>query len=146
MAFRFALASVLKYRESLEKQAYLALARVLKDLAEVEAQLSRMEQWCAESARRREAETARGIVSVHLQRAYERELELEKQRDDLRVQQQELKIKREQYLKAYDFARQKHEVLKELRSRQLDGYQTEEAKREQNRIDDLFLSRRKTGG
>jgi len=142
MAFRFSLAAVLKLRESIEHREYLALGRVHQEIAQAETQLRMAEQWCSTAALRRESDTARGVVSVHLQDAYEKELTLEKQRDLLRAKRQELKLKLQQCIKAYEIARQKREILESLRTRQFQAYRLEQARREQNRIDDLFLARR----
>lgn len=143
MAFRFTLDAVLKYRKNLEQREYLALGRVHQEIAQVELELEQSEAWRSDAARLRETEAARGIASIHLQDAYERERQLEKQRDELQVKQQELKLKRQQCLKAYELARQKREILEELRSRQLQAYVLDQSRREQRRVDDMFLSRLK---
>src|SRR5690348_9044373 len=109
MAFRFPLAAVLKLRESIERREYLALGRVHQEISQVDAQIRLVEQWCAAAAETREKETARGVASVHLQDAYDQELSLEKQRNALRATRQELKIKLQQCIKAYEIARQKRE-------------------------------------
>jgi flagellar FliJ protein len=143
MAFRFSLAAVLKYRENLEQREYLALGRVHQEIAQVEAQLRRCEEWLSEITNLRTTETARGIASVHLQDAYEREHGLEIQRDELQVKRQELNMKRLQCLKAYELARQKREILEELRNQQLNTYVLDQSRREQRKVDDMFLSRLK---
>ena len=141
MSFRFTLAAVLKYRKNLEQREYLALGRVQQEIAQVEDQLSRCEDWLAEITNLRTAETVRGIASVHLQDAYHRERGLEMQRDDLQVKRRELHVKRLQCLKAYESARQKREILEELRNQQLGDYLLDQSRREQRQVDDMFLSR-----
>lgn len=143
MAFRFTLAAVLKFRKNLEQREYLALGRVHQEIAQVELQLQQCEEWCSEATRRRETETAGGIVSVHLQEAYERERSLQSQRDELLANQQQLKLKRLQCLKAYELARQKREILEELRCQQLQAYVLDQSRHEQRQVDDMFLSRMK---
>ena len=141
MSFRFTLAAVLKYRKNLEQREYLALGRAQQEIAQVEDQLSRCEDWLAEITNLRTAETVRGIASVHLQDAYQRECGLEMQRDDLQVKRRELHVKRLQCLKAYELARQKREILEELRHQQLGDYLLDQSRREQRQVDDMFLSR-----
>jgi len=141
MSFRFTLAAVLKYRKNLEQREYLALGRVQQEIAQVEDQLSRCEDWLAEITNLRTAETVRGIASIHLQDAYQRERGLEMQRDDLQVKRRELHVKRLQCLKAYELARQKREILEELRNQQLGDYLLDQSRREQRQVDDMFLSR-----
>jgi flagellar export protein FliJ len=143
MAFRFTLAAVLKYRRNLEQREYLALGKVHQEIAQVEAQLSQCEEWLSETTNLRAAETTRGIASVHLQNAYERERGLEMQRDEVLVKRQDLRVKRVQCLKAYELARQKREILEDLRNQQLQAYVLDHARREQQQIDDIFLSRLK---
>lgn len=143
MPFRFPLEAVLKYRENLEKREYIALGRAQQQLIEADIQLQQVEDMCAAAIGKREAEVARGIASVHLQDAYQHEQALIVQRDDLRAKRVELQIKVEQCRKAYELARQKREVLGELRAQRLQAYMREQNKCEQRQIDDIFLSRRK---
>ena len=143
MAFRFALAAVLKYRESLEQREYLALERIQQEIAQMERRLRKCEERQSVAAKRRETELGRGIPSIHLQAAYDEELALQKQREALQGKLQELRLTHQQCLKAYELARQKREVLDDLRMRQLNVYRHEQATRQQKMLDDVFLSRRK---
>ena len=143
MAFRFALAAVLKYRESLEQREYLALERIQQEIAQMERRIRKCGERYSAAVKRREADLGRGIPSIHLQAAYDEELAIKKQQDDLQAKLQELQAKRQECMRAYEVARQKREVLHELRARQLYAYRREQAKREQNTLDDIFLSRRR---
>lgn len=143
MAFRFSLAAVLKYRESLEQQEYLALERIQQEIAQAERKLHKCEERQAVAAKRREGELGRGIPSVHLQAAYDEEQALQKQRESLQAKLQELDGKRRETLKAYEIARQNREMFSDLRARQLEAWRHQQAKRQQNLLDDIFLSRRK---
>ncbi|MFZ0287278.1 MAG: flagellar FliJ family protein [Terriglobales bacterium] len=145
MAFQFTLAAVLKYRRNLEHREYLALEKIHQEIVQVDLQIQQCEERRSEALRRREAETTRGIASIHLQDAYERERNLERQRDELQGKRHELKVKRQQCLKTYQLARQKREILEALRNRQLSAYVLEQSRHEQRQIDDLFLSRLKRG-
>ena len=145
MPFQFSLAGVLKFRESTEQREYLALERIHQEVVHMEARLRQIEEWRQAAAQRREADLAEGIPSIHLQGDFQQELSLEQQRDAFQGKLQELKAKRQIHLKAYQKARQKREVIAELRTRQENAYDREQAKRQQNLIDDLFLSRRKRG-
>ncbi len=143
MAFRFPFAAVLNYRESLEQREYLALEKVQLEIAQQERRIQKCEERRAVAAKRREAELGRGIPSIHLQAAYEEELSLWRQHEELLAGLKELQAKRQECMKAYELARQKREILSELRTRQWDTYRREQAKREQIMLDDIFLSRRK---
>ena len=132
---------MLRYRESLEQREYLALQRIQLEIAQMEAQIHQCQERYAAARMHREAELARGIASIHLQAVYEEEFALEKHLERLQAQRKELEAKRQQCLKTYRLARQKREVLDHLRARQLDAYRRAQAKRQQNTLDDIFLSR-----
>jgi len=143
MAFQFSLAGVLKLRESVERREYLALEKIHMEIAHTEAQLREVHELRSQLEERRQAELAEGVPSIQLQGAIEQELALEHRRDAIKAKLKELDAQRQQHVKAYDLARQKREMLDDLRTRQLDAYLRNRAKREQSAIDDLFLSRRK---
>jgi flagellar export protein FliJ len=145
MAFRFALAAVLKCRESLEQREYLALEKTQQEIVQTKVALEQCEERRSAATRRREADLRRGVTSVHLQAAYEEETAFEEQGKNLRARLQELRVRWQNCLKAYELARRNREVLDELRIRQLDAYRREQAKREQASLDDVFLSRRRRG-
>jgi flagellar export protein FliJ len=141
MAFRFTLAAVLKYRENIEQREYLALQRIQQEIAQTEAQIHQFQEQYSAARKYRDAELARGMASIHLQAVYDQELALEKQLVKLQAQLQELEGKRHECLKIYQLARQKRQVLDHLRVRQLETYRRAQAKRQQNTLDDIFLSR-----
>lgn len=143
MAFRFALAAVLKYRESLEQREYLALERIQQEIVQTETALQQCEERRSAATQRREDALRRCVTSVHLQAAYEEETALEEQGEKLRVQLRQLQVKRQNCLKAYELARRNRELLDELRMRQLDAYRRDQVKREQATLDDILLSRRR---
>jgi len=145
MAFRFALAAVLKYRENLEQREYLALEKTQQEIVQTRIALDQCEERRSAATRRREADLRRGVTSVHLQAAYEEETALEEQGEKLRAQLRQLQVQRENCLKAYELARRNRELLDKLRIRQLDAYRRAQAKREQATLDDVFLSRRRRG-
>jgi len=143
MAFRFALAAVLKHRESLEQREYLALEKTQQEILQTKAALHQCEERRSAATRRREADLRRGVTSVHLQAAYGEETALEGQGEKLRAQLRQLQAQWQNCLKAYELARRNRELLDELRLRQLGAYRREQAKREQASSDDVFLSRRR---
>ncbi len=145
MAFRFALAAVLKYRESLEQRAYLALEKAQQDIVQTEQRSLACEERYSAARMRRDSDLGRGITSVHLQAEYEEELALRQEIERLKVQLQQLHARRQECLKTYEAARRNREVLDELRVQQFEAYRRDQAKREQKTLDDVFLSRRRRG-
>ena len=122
MAFRFSLAAVLKYREALELREFVALEKVQQEIARLEAQIHEAEQDRCAKEQRRGQELTRGMRSRHLQEALDQELAIERYRDVLTKKQEELALKRQELLKAYEESRRKRELLEKLRDRKLGEY------------------------
>ena len=141
MAFHFTLAAVLKLRESIERQEYLALEKIHLEITRTQNELKQVEQQQTELQQSRDTQLAGSIPSIHLQNIFEQVAALEQRKDVLRAALAELDKKREQQLKIFKEARQKKEVLESLRERQHSIYVREETKRLQTLMDDLYLAR-----
>ncbi len=143
MSFQFPLAAVLRYRESIEQREYLALEKIQQDVVRVELRISQVDSDWLAAIRERTADLAHGTRAAVMQSGYEYERVLEQERERLRGQWQELKLKWRQQLASYELARRNRETLEKLRKKQLDAYNQERAKREQAVVEDLFLARRR---
>jgi len=144
MPFHFSLASALRYRASLERREYLALQQIQQLINVVDSQLSQLEESCAAASRKRVSDMMQRTYAVLIQADYEHQSALERQRDALRAKLGELKLQWQQQLQAYQLAQRNQETLEKLRSRELDAYKKEGAKREQNAVDEIFLLRRRS--
>jgi flagellar export protein FliJ len=142
MAFQFSLAPVLFFRRLVEERAYSQLEKIQQEILHVELQRGQTSDWLGLCVRNRETELAKGTSPFRLQSQYEEMLGLEQRMAMLELQLQQLRSKRTQCMKEYQEAKQRREVIEELRERQLHEYARREAKREQSALDDLFLSRR----
>jgi flagellar export protein FliJ len=142
MSFQFPLATVLRYRESIEQREYLALETIQQDIVRVEQRIAQVEHDSSVALQKRMADLARGTRAAVVQSEYECEGVLEREIERLRGLMQELKAKWRRQLAAYELARRNRETLEKLRQKQLDAYTQEQAKREQAVVDDLFLARR----
>ncbi|MGA9527439.1 MAG: hypothetical protein WBS24_04935 [Terriglobales bacterium] len=143
MPFRFSLSGVLKYREALEQRELTALEAVQQEIVLIEGQIEQATQALHAAGESRTEGLKRGMRSIQLQDAIERELGIERHRNDLIKKKQELAAKRQELFKIYEEARQKRELLEKLRDRKLGEYTREQSKAEQATIDGLFLARRK---
>jgi flagellar protein FliJ len=142
MSFQFPLATVLRYRESIEQREYFALEKTQQEIARGETRIRQVEEESSTAAQNRATTLAKGIRAADVQAAYEYEDALKQQHGALLALLQELKIKWRQQLASYEVARRNRETLEKLREKQRDAYLREQVKREQAVIDDLFLSRR----
>jgi len=145
MAFRFNLAALLKYRESLEQRDYLALEKVQQEIVQTENLIRECEQQLSAAQTRREGDLKSGIISVHLQAIYQEESALEDLERKLQAHWQQLQVKRQHCMRAYEVAHRNRQVLENLRVKEFDAHRKEQAKREQKTLDDLFLARRRRG-
>jgi flagellar export protein FliJ len=145
VSFQFPLAAVLRYRESIEQREYLALERIQQDIVRVELRTSQVESDFSAAVQSRIGDLAQGTRAAVMHSAYEYETTLERAIEQLRTLRQELKIKWQQQLAAYELARRNRETLEKLREKQLNAYNQERARREQAVMDDLFLARRARG-
>jgi len=144
MAFRFSLETVLRLRETLEHTESLILERRYSELARAQGMLWEAEQNIIYSRETKNEELARGMTAIQLQLAIEEESRLQQQRDTLLRKLQEAQNLLREQLAAYRKARQKRDVLEELRKRNFESYRREQEKREQRERDETFLLRRKS--
>src|SRR5689334_21405818 len=115
MAFHFTLAAVLKLRESIERQEYLALEKIHLEIVRTQNELKPVKFQQIELQQSRDTPLAGSIPSVHLQNIFEQTLALEQRKDMLRAALVAMDKKREQQVKVFKEARQEKEVLENLR-------------------------------
>jgi len=142
MAFAFSLAAVLALRQQREQQEERALTAVLHELAagrdtvgRIEGELSRVRAEIAQMA-------PQSLQAVSLHERYARVRVLEKGLLEMRARLAELEARRDAQQQIYLAARRDRDLLDELESRQRLSFTTEANRREQKRMDDLFLARR----
>ncbi len=142
MAFRFALASVLRVRESIERREERALQAIQLQVAQAKHHGEALRGAIA-SAREMRDETLRQSVSggqlqslLWEEQAAERELRLTL--EQLRVLEQQ----RDEQMMIYRAAHCDREMLSEMLQKQKNLYEQEQARDEQKKLDDIFIARR----
>jgi flagellar FliJ protein len=142
MAFRFTLEAVLKLRlsfERLERNRLLlisaALARVREALASLARDFDALETGTL-------AKLAAGITSAELEVDRRIQQSFRERRAALQKREAELAAKLALQQRAYQNAKNRREILEELRDRRLAQYRAEQLRREQQQLDELFLMRR----
>ena len=145
MAFRFPLATLLRFRESNETAEELALNRIVNEIASVQLELRALEEGKNRVREQRDRELSRPVPAVQLQEIVEQEQRLNEAWEALRNKLEELEGRREAQLESYGEARQKREILSEIFDRQREGYRRTEERKEQAAVDELFLWRREGG-
>jgi flagellar export protein FliJ len=142
MAFHFSLNGVLRLRESLEKAELQQLRAIAAAVASSRAELDSLDK-DIEAAQRwtLDAAATRGLTGAELHFEVLREGVLRAVRSSLAEKLVGLERKREEQQQRYLQARRQREILSNLYQRQLAAYRLQQSRREQQRIDELFLIR-----
>ena len=140
MAYRFPLATLLRFRENLEHRSWLELQAANQQVQRVEVSLSQLERERMEWRTGRSSALDRGVKAAELEIWGEPYY----QRKRLDFEQSLLAAKQQAAAKLAEFsrARQKRQVLENLYMQGKSIYDAERARREQALVDELFLLRR----
>ena len=141
MPFHFSLASVLRFRRTLEDRDKLALEQIQYQILQVTQTLEQIEIEKIKDAETRQQELTSGIPGAHVLAVAADQQRLEETRKLLQQQLVKLRAEREKRLLVFQESRRKREVMSELRQQQWEIYETEESRRQQKLLDDIFLSR-----
>jgi flagellar export protein FliJ len=142
MAFRFALAPLLRLRQSVERQrtlrlqeASLQVSRAQEMLAQIDGSISAGEQSAAR-------DLTGGQTGAELQFASVVRENLLQFREQLKVNIHKLELQREQAAAEYQQAYRDRELLENVRTRQHRLYQQEQLRRQQRELDATYLLQR----
>jgi flagellar FliJ protein len=141
MPFRFSLAAVLRLRQTVEERDKLALEQIQHEIVQLTQLLEQIDVEKNKDAQTRQQELTSGIPAAHVVAVEADRQRLEQTQKQLQQQLVELRAVREKRLLLYQDSRRKREVMSELRSQQWETYETEESRRQQKVLDDIFLSR-----
>ena len=142
MPFRFALQTLLRFRESLEHQHELRLQEANLQVSGVERQIEALDRSQDGLSAYETHELEGGISAAQLHFHTHLRYVLKLRRDALQlelVRRRELQKLRQNELQA---ARAQHQAVATLRENQLRSYRLEERGRQQRSLDELFLLRR----
>jgi len=144
MAFRFSLQPVLKLRQSFERLEQLRLLAITAMVVRVRGEIAALERESRIARQRLQERLAAGMAGaeVHYEAVCEK-LRSDHKRN-LETQLEGLERRQAKQRLAYQMARQKREILENLRQRRWEEYRHEQARREQQALDELFLLHRGT--
>jgi flagellar FliJ protein len=141
MAFRFPLATVLRFRQSIEKREELALQRVLVEIAQYIRKIEKLSARIAEAHQMRE-ETLRQPTSAFQLQSMLSEIQIAAERRRLLIDSlASLEQKRIKQMAAYQAALQDRRTLSELEGRRREDYKVERERAQQKQVDDIFAAR-----
>lgn len=141
MAFHFSLEPVLRLRRGQEKMERLKLEAIASEKAQVTRQLEFITEQSIESRRRFQRRMAEETFGSELQFEDALSDRVAAARRALQLRVSELEQQRLKQVEAYTKARQRREILEDLRDRKFQIYRQTLDRREQQELDDLFLMR-----
>jgi flagellar export protein FliJ len=139
MAFRYPLQSLLRLRQSIERQEEQRLFASAAVVARLRAQIQEFERARVEKRRAAVQEMMSGSSGAAMQFAALCDAAAERTYRKLRLELLEAERQRLEQLSVYQHARQKREIFEGLRERREIIYERELAHREQERADEAFL-------
>ena len=147
MSFHFTLNGVLRLRVSLERAELQRLQALAAAVARTREEIESLEQEMKADQRRLwEGAAATGVTGAELHFQMAREGILIALRSELWIRLSDLEQQRTAQQGRYLQARMQREILSNLRKRQLAEYELDQSRREQQRIDELFLIRNISSG
>jgi len=142
MPFHFPLRALLRLRESVEKAELQRLQMIAAQAVQLRAEIESLEGEIQAKRRELLEQEAAGISGAELHMAALSESIREQRRTEMLTKLREIERARKKQQVRYTEARQQREILSNLRQRQFSVYLREQAQREQQRVDELFLIRR----
>jgi flagellar export protein FliJ len=139
--FHYPFQSVLRLRQSLERQEEQRLFAIAATVARLRAEIEEWEHSRMELKRIASQEVTAGSAGALMQFATLRDASAAEAQLKLQSELVDAEQQRLQQLRVYQEARQKREILEGLRDRQEETYDREAARREQEQADDSFLIR-----
>ena len=139
MAFRFSLAGVLRLRASLERAERARLLAVLAEMVPIRVEILALEEEMRAAAESLRSALGRGLSGAELQWETGLRQQRDKRRLELLRKFATLEVRRRKQVEIYRRARQQREILENLKARQLAQYELEQKRREQMRLDEVFL-------
>ena len=145
MAFRFTLASVLGFRESIERREELALTKIQLEMARVQREIETATAELAAAQRMREDSMRRPIPAAQLQTMLLAAETVAERKKTLLESLAVLEQKRGEQMRAYQAAHRGRQVLSDLRTQQRETWDQDQARAQQKTLDDLFAARSRRG-
>jgi flagellar export protein FliJ len=142
MAFRFALAPILRLRQSVERQRTLGLQEANLQVSRAQQRLAELDRFLSDSAEADSAALVAGRTAAELQFAFVLRENMQRFREELQSNVRQLELLRQRALGEYHRAYREREVLETLRARQRRVYQQEQLRRQQQELDAGYLLQR----
>jgi flagellar export protein FliJ len=142
MPFRFPLQALLHFRQGLEHQQELRLRAANQQVSRVRHALEQLDGRIHQTQLLSAQNLTEGTTGAELSFLQASEALLHTQRKELEHELMRCQHLRDQQERIFLQARRERETFESLRNQQFRAYQIDHARREQRRLDDLFLMRK----
>jgi flagellar FliJ protein len=142
MAFRFALAPILRLRQSVERQSTLELQKANLQVSRARETLAQLDRFLRDADQFDARGLSAGCTAAELQFAGLLRENLLRFRQELQSDIRKFELLRQKALAAYHQAYREREILETLRAQQRRVYQQEQARRQQQEQDSDYLLQR----
>ena len=141
MGFRFTLASVLRFREGIEKREELSLQRVQFEMARVRRRIDELTKELATAGNEREEALQNWMQAFRLKNLQDEMNAAVEARQSLLGTLATLKKQSEEQMKIYQAARVNRRMLTDLQKKQQEVWEQNQQRVEHRRVDDTFTAR-----
>jgi flagellar export protein FliJ len=141
MAFRFSLAIVLRFRESVEKREELALQKILQDIGRVRQQIADLTVQIERALDARNGALLKPIAAAQLQGVLIAIETAKESRKQLIASLEPLELRRQEQTKVYQAAHRDRQMLSDMEERARSAYEQEHTRKQQKFLDDVFAAR-----
>ncbi len=145
MAFRFPLATVLRYRESIEKREELELQKLFLECARIRREIDRLTEDIANTQEARSKAMLQPVMAVHIQTMLNAIDALADRRKALATSLDAVEQERELQAKKYHAAHRDRQMLSDMHERHREAYEQERDRAQQKVLDDIFAARAQRG-
>ena len=145
MRFRFTLASVLRFREGIEKREELSLQRVQFEMARVRRRIDELTKELAKAGNEREEGLQNWMQAFRVKNLQDEMNAAVEARQTLLETLATLRKQSEEQMKIYQAARVNRRMLTDLQKKQLEAWEQNQQRIEQKRVDDAFTARMQRG-
>jgi flagellar export protein FliJ len=145
MGSEFPLASVLRFRQSVEQREELALQKTQLELARVRRAIEQADVEIARLQLGKEVALQNPTPAADLQAMLQAAEAAKERKKSLLATLHTVEQHRAEQMKAYHAAHQGRQMLSDMETRHLAAYELEQNRNQQKRLDDLFVSRRQRG-
>lgn len=141
MGFRFSLSSVLRLRESVERQEELSLQQAEAEVTRVQHEIDELGNQLARASEQRKEALKNAVPAYRLHAIEARITAANEQRDGLLNALQAAQGQRDARMKLYQLAHRNRQTMDDLRGDEQTAWIQEQNRNEQKRLDDIFAAR-----